>query len=293
MEYINAKNIVSSNGYFGWFGNKYNMNIYRGCSHGCIYCDSRSSCYQIKDFDKIKAKNKAISIIEKELKIKRKTGIIGTGAMSDPYNPYERKYEFTKKSLNLVNRYKFGINITTKSDLVTRDINVFKKINIHSPVLIGITITANNDYISKKIEPYAPLSSHRFKAIKTLSENGIYVGIVMTPILPFITDTKENIYSLVKRAKECKAKFIYPYFGVTLRRGQREYFYLKLDKYFPEMKEKYKKTYGYRYECDSLKKDELGNFFVSLCEKYDIKYKMDDIIKEAKNNIKTKQLSLF
>lgn len=294
MKYIDAKTIISHNKYpDSWFGNKYNMNIYRGCNHRCIYCDSRSDCYQIKNFDEITAKKDALKIIEKELKSKRKTGIVGTGAMSDPYNLLEREHMLTRGALELINRYGFGVNITTKSDLISRDIDILKKINIHSPVCIGITITTATDELSMKIEPSAPISSKRFAAIEELSKSGIYTGILMMPILPFISDNEDNIISIIEMAAKTGAKFIYPSFGVTLRSGQREYFYHKLERIYPGMKEKYQETFGNAYQCSSPNYKNLRRLFKKVCEDHNIVYRMRDIIEGAKNSVQMKQLSLF
>ena len=200
------------------------MNIYKGCCHGCIYCDSRSDCYGIEDFDRVRIKENSINLIEKDLKSKRKKGIVATGAMSDPYNPFEEKFLLTRKALELIDKYNYGAAIATKSDLIIRDIDVLKRIKEHSPVLCKITITTADDELSKKIEPNVCLSSERFKAIKKLSDEGIYTGILLMPILPFINDTEENIISIVRKAKENGAKFVYPAFGVTLRSNQRIHF---------------------------------------------------------------------
>ncbi|WP_353092820.1 radical SAM protein [Tissierella praeacuta] len=294
MKYIDAKIIITHNKHPNvWFGNKYNMNIYRGCSHSCIYCDSRSNCYQIEDFDEIAAKKDALKIIERELKSKRNTGSICTGAMSDPYNPLEKRLFLTRGALELVNSYGFGINIITKSDIIIRDIDILKDINRHSPVCIGITITAAKDSLSQNIEPLSPSSSRRFNAIAELSRNGIYAGILMMPILPFISDNTENIISIIKKGTECGAKYIYPYFGVTLRSGNREYFYHKLDEIYPGISEKYKIHFGYSYECLSPNYRELWRNFKKECNKYNIVYKMSDIIKGVEKSVQIKQLSIF
>ena len=248
MDFIPAKSIIS--GYAEnnmWFGCNYNMNIYKGCCHGCIYCDSRSECYGVENFDEVRAKENALSIIERELKSKRKTGVVGTGAMSDPYNPFEREYRLTRGALELINKYNYGVSIVTKSDLILRDIDILCEISKHSPVLPLITITTANDELCKKIEPRAPLSSMRFEAIKKLSSAGISPGILLMPILPFIEDTDENISNIIDLAHENGAKYIYPGFGVTLRQNQRDWFFNKLDDSFPAIKEKYIKSYGNAY----------------------------------------------
>lgn len=294
MKFIDSKTIVSrTKSPNMWFGNKFNMNIYRGCSHGCIYCDSRSDCYQIENFDEVTAKKDALRIIEMELRCKRSTGIVGTGAMSDPYNPYERKYKLTRGALELINLYGFGINITTKSDLVIRDMDILKDINKHSPVCISITITASADSLSQKIEPFAPMSSRRFNALSKLSERGIYAGILMMPLLPFISDNEENIVSIIRKGAESGIKYIYPSLGMTLRSGNREYFYDKLNQIYPGMPEKYRTSFGYSYECLSPCYKNLWEVFVKECNKHNISYRMSDIIKGAEESSGTKQLSLF
>ncbi len=294
MEFIPAKTIISNyTENDSWFGNNYNMNIYKGCCHGCIYCDSRSDCYRIENFDEVRAKGHAVALIERELKSKRRKGVIGTGAMSDPYNIYEKEYGLTLGALELINRYRFGVSIATKSDLILRDIDIIKKISEHSPVLMKITITTSDDDLCKKIEPNATISSGRFEAVKKLSQNGIFTGILLMPVLPFIEDTRENIVSIIKLAHECGARFIYPAFGVTLRQSQREWYYKKLDEHFPAIKDKYIKHYGNAYKCSSPKAKELWNLFVYECRKYGILYKMEDIIKNYKSGYGNTQISLF
>jgi len=294
MDLIPAKTIVS--GYREsdeWFGNNYNMNIYKGCCHGCIYCDSRSECYHIDNFDTVRAKENALFLIERDLKSKRKTGVIGTGAMSDPYNPFEKEYELTRGALELIDRYGFGISIATKSDLVTRDIDLLKRIKQHSPVLVKITITAFNDKLSRKIEPDAPASSRRFEAVKQLSDNGIFAGILMMPVLPYLEDTEENVRAILNKAHEAGAKFVFPAFGVTLRQNQREWFYSKLDIMYPGLKEKYIKEYGNSYECHSPDAKQLMTMTKQECGKLGLLYKMEDIIKGYKQGYYEKQLPLF
>jgi DNA repair photolyase len=297
MEYITAKNIVSKYSDNNlWFGINYNMNIYKGCCHGCIYCDSRSSCYNIEDFEKVRAKNDAINIIRRELRGKKRKGVVGTGSMSDPYNQYDKELKLTRKALKEINALNFGVSITTKSSLVLRDIDILKKIQEHSPVIVEITITTFDDELCKKIEPNVCISSERFNAIDTLSKNGIYVGILLMPILPFINDTAQNIENIVKKAYECGAKFIYCIgIGVTLRSNQRQYYYEKLGEIFDDkdLIKKYVETYGNNYECRSKWSNSLWKVFVSACEKYGIYYEMNDIIDGYKSYYKEEQLSWF
>ena len=297
MEFIKAKTIVSN--YVpnsSWFGLNYNMNIYKGCNHGCIYCDSRSECYQIENFDTVRAKENSTEIIERDLRSKRKKGVIGAGAMSDPYNPFEKKYELTRKALDLVDKYNFGISIATKSPLITRDIDILKRISTHSPVLIKITITTFNDELCKKIEQHVQPSSKRFRAIKELSDNGIFTGILLMPILPLINDTEDNIKSIVRGAHESGAKFIYAYgMGVTLRGNQRDYYYEQIRELFPQQNlvGAYMRAYGERYENSSQKGRALWYLFKSECERYGILYKMEDIIEAYRRNYQQEQISFF
>lgn len=296
INYIPAKHIVTntkSPSY--WFGTEYNMNIYKGCCHGCIYCDSRSKCYQIEDFDHVRAKENALQIIRDDLRRKRKTGVVATGAMSDPYNPFEQELELTRHALELCDAFGFGVAIATKSSLLARDTDVLQSIGQHSPVLCKITITAIDDDLAGKTEPYAATSSQRFETIHQLSRAGIYTGILLMPVLPFLNDTPENILGIVGKAHECGAKFIYPGFGMTLRDGQREWYYNSLDRLFPEQRlsMKYTKRYGNKYQCSSPQARKLWQLFTAECEKRGILYQMKDIIHSYKRPYQSDQLNLF
>ncbi|MFQ8934297.1 SPL family radical SAM protein [Intestinibacter bartlettii] len=267
------------------------MNLYRGCCHGCIYCDSRSNCYNIIDFDRVRIKKDCIPILEKQLKSKRHSGVIQIGAMSDTYNPFEKKYEVTRDALKLIDKYGFGVAIATKSDLILRDINILKKINTHSPVIVKFSITCGNDNLSKIIEPNVCVSSKRFEAIKKLREAGIYTGILMMPLLSFINDTKDNIDKIINQAYKSRANFIYPMFGVTLRSNQRFYYYTKLRENFPNLVSKYQNLYSDKYVCNSPNFKSLQKYFEEKCSKLGITYKMDDIISEYKSRFESEQIS--
>ena len=295
MEFIKSKTILSKVKYGDtWYGVDYNMNLYRGCSHGCIYCDSRSNCYHIDNFDVPKGKENALIILEKELSTKKEKGVVGIGSMSDTYNPQEFKYEITRDALKLLAKYNFGVSIDTKSDLILRDLDLLKEINKKNSVIVKFTITTPNDELSKIIEPHVCLSSKRFQAIKTLTDNGIFTGIMMNPVLPFITDNIDDIKKLVKLAHESGAKFIQTFMGVTLRENQRDYYYEKLDKHFPNLKDKYIKYYGDRYNCPIPNYREIYKIFTKECDKYGILYNMKDIIKAYKKKIKdNEQIRLF
>ncbi len=295
MEFIKAKTILSKVKYGNeWYGIDYNMNLYRGCSHSCIYCDSRSNCYHIENFDLVRGKENALYILEQELFKKREKGIIGIGSMSDTYNPLEKEYEQTRGTLKLISKYGFGVSIDTKSDLILRDIDLLKEINTKNNVIVKFTITTPNDELSKIIEPNVCISSKRLQAIKILSDNGIFTGIMMNPMLPFITDKEENIRYLVKLAYENGAKFIHTYMGMTLRENQRDYYFDKLDQHFIGIKEKYIKYYGDKYNCIVPNYKRLYKVFIDECTKYGILYDMKDIIKAYKKELNSnEQITLF
>ena len=295
MKFVKAKTILTKvKDGSEWYGVDYNMNLYGGCSHGCIYCDSRSNCYHIDNFNRVRGKENALYILEKELSKKRAKGIVGIGSMSDTYNPLEIKYEQTRGALKLISKYGFGVSIDTKSDLILRDLDLLKEINSKNNVIIKFTITTPDDKLSKIIEPNVCVSSKRLEAIKILSDNGIFVGIMLNPVLPFITDKEEDIKALVRLASEYGAKFIHTYMGMTLRENQRDYYFNKLEEHFIGLKSKYIKTYGDKYNCLPQNYKYLYNVFVNECNKYGVLYKMDDIIKTYKKKIiDNKQISLF
>lgn len=295
MEYIPAKTIVTKTKDTRWFGIDYNMNIYRGCCHGCIYCDSRSDCYQINDFDTVRAKENALQIIRDDLRRKVKLGVVGTGSMSDPYNPFEKEMNLTRHGLELIDAFGFGVAIATKSTLMTRDMDILESIKEHSPVLCKVTITTVDDELAGKIEPGAPSSTARFEMMETLSSRGIFAGILLMPVLPFLEDSADNVLAIVRRAHETGARFIYPAFGMTLRNNQREWYFDKLNEIFPgqNLPEQYIRRYGNRYECHSPRARSLWNQFTKECVKYGILYDMKDIIHAYKKNYEVTQLSLF
>ena len=295
MEYIPAKTIITKTKSSEWFGTDYNMNIYKGCNHGCIYCDSRSDCYHVDNFDTVRAKENSLQIIRDDLRRKVKKGVVGTGAMSDPYNPFEKEYQLTRHALELIDAFSFGAAIATKSNLILRDIDILTEIKEHSPVICKITITTPDDELSKKIEKAAVVSSKRFETINQLSEAGIFSGILLMPVLPFIEDNEEDIVKIIRTAHECGAKFIYAGFGVTLRENQRIWYYDKLKETFPDIDyvSMYQKRYGNNYSCTSPKASKLWKIFVTECEKYGILYDMKSIIRAYKRNYECSQISLF
>jgi DNA repair photolyase len=282
MEFIPAKTILQKSAHGdNWFGIDYNMNLYKGCLHGCIYCDSRSDCYQVENFDTVRAKENEIAILARELQAKRKKGVIGIGAMSDTYNPFEKQYEITRKALTLVQKYGFGVSIETKSDLIVRDTDIFTKIN--AGVILKFTVTTAGDELSRIIEPHVCVSSARFRAMKTLSEAGLFTGILLSPIIPFITDTEDNIREIIRLSYESGAKFVWSMGGVTLRKNQRTYFYDQLDRHFKGLREQYVKTFGNQYICNSLNRN-LAQVFRETCQKYGLLYQMPDIIRAYKKS---------
>lgn len=289
-----AKSILQRTKSTEWFGSEYNMNLYRGCCHGCIYCDSRSNCYHLENFDTVRAKENALPILRNEMARRVKTGVIGTGAMSDPYNPFEKIEMLTRHALELANAYGFGIAIATKGSLIARDADVLSDIRSHSPVICKITITSADDALAKKVEPHAPASSLRFAALETLAKKGIFSGVLLMPLLPFIEDTPENVRAIVKQTAQNGGRFIYFAPGMTLRDGNREYYYNKLQEIFPEqnLPQKYQNRYGTRYQCGSPRAKELWSIFTQACDEYGLLYKMQDIIRGYKQGYAT-QLSFL
>ena len=295
MEVLKTKTIMTkSNQGNRWFGIDYHMNLYKGCTFGCIYCDSRCETYRIENFDSVKIKENALSILEEELKSKGFKGVVSFGTLSDPYNPEEEALQQTRQALELIKEYGFGVSIDTKSDLILRDLDLLKEISTLNSVIIKISITTADDELAKKIEPNVISSTRRFEVLKTLRENGIYAGVLMNPVLPFLTDTEENIKKMVHKSALADAKFIYTKMGMTLRTNQRDYYYDALDKLYPGLKEDYMTVYGKKHICSTLQFRHLMELFLSLCSEKHILTDMDAIIKDYKKEIpQNEQMSLF
>lgn len=296
MEYIPAKSIVNRTRDSGWFGTEYSMNLYRGCCHGCIYCDSRSDCYHHEQpFDQVRAKADALRIVRDDLERKVKRGVVGTGAMSDPYNPFEKDLQLTRHALTLLEAYDFGAAIDTKSDLIVRDIDVLTSISRTMPVLCKLTITTCDDDLAAKVEPRAPAPSRRLAALERLSAAGLFAGVLMMPVLPFLEDNPENIAAIVDRAADAGARFIYPAFGMTCRAGQREYFYRQIETCFPGqgLAERYRRRYGSRCQCTSPRARELWELFQEQCGRRGLLCSMRQIVAVSRRGYKMEQMSLF
>ncbi len=295
MEYIPAKTIVSRTKDTTWFGTDYTMNLYKGCCHGCIYCDSRSECYRVEEFDRVRAKQDALTILRGDLQRKVKTGVVGMGAMSDPYNPFERELLLTRHALELIDAYGFGTAIATKSPLVTRDIDILRYIAQHSPVIVKMTVTTADDALCKRVEPFAPPASERLRAVRELADAGLFAGVLMMPVLPFIEDSDENVRSVVRAAKENGARFVYPFFGVTLRANQREHFLNSLDDRFAGqgLRARYEAQFGERYACQSPRSKALWDLFTQECRRLGLLYRMRDIVDAYKQGYENSQLSFF
>lgn len=294
MEQIAAKTILSGYATHNrWFGIHYNMNLYKGCSHGCIYCDSRSACYGIENFDTVRVKQDALRLLAAELPRKRHKGVVGTGAMSDPYHPGEAMAKVTRGALALLAQHRFGVAIATKSDLVVRDSDYLVMLRQQAPVLVKMTITTADDALSRKIEPRAPVSSRRLQALEKLAAQGICCGVLLMPVLPFIEDDATNIAQIVRLAKEHGATFVYPAFGVTLRQNQREWYYQQLQTLFPGMAERYRRQFGQAYQCQSPKAAALWPLFQECCREQEMLYNMEDIIAAYQTGYEERQLKLF
>ena len=293
MEHIPAKRLLIRSKDTGWFGTDYTMNLYRGCCHGCIYCDSRSDCYRIEHFDQVRAKENALPLLRDELRRKIRPGIVGLGSMSDPYNPFEAELQLTRHALELIDAYQCGVAAATKSDLIVRDIDLYRLIQDHSPVICKLTVTTTDDALAEKIEPHAPPPSRRLRALEELAKAGIFSGVLLMPVLPFVEDSAENVLSVVDSAARAGARFVYAAFGVTMRDGQRDYFLNGLDRAFPGMGERYRKRYGSRYYCSSPKAKELWELFSSRCRELGLLYEMKHIISAATRSYEDRQLSFF
>lgn len=293
IEYVPAKTIVTRTKSPEWFDIDYTMNIYRGCSHGCIYCDSRSECYGVHDFDTVRVKADALEIIAAELSGRRRKGVVATGAMSDPYNPLERGLGLTRQALLLLRRYRFGASVATKSPLIVRDADVLRDIAGHSPVIVKITITTPDDDLAARIEPNVARSGDRFRAIRQLADRGIFVGVLLMPVLPFVTDEVSRLRRLVRLAADSGAKFIYTGLGVTLRNNQREHYYQMLDGLFPGLSAKYHVRYGERYGYAVPGAVRLGREIERACEDAGLLCRMEDIVRAYRAGYESKQLRLF
>ncbi len=248
------------------------MNIYRGCTHGCIYCDSRSKCYQMHhDFEDIEVKINSAELLEDALRRKRKKCIIGTGAMSDPYIHLEEKLGNTRKCIELIHHYGFGLAIQTKSARILRDLELFKKINEKSKCVVQMTLTTYDEALNKVIEPNVSTTRERFEALKIMRDNGIPTVVWLSPVLPFINDTEENILGILDYCIEAKVHGIICFgIGLTLREGNREYFYKKLDEHFPGMKGRYIEKYGYAYQVSSPNNGKLMSMVKRICRSHGI-----------------------
>ncbi len=270
MHFVRAKGILSS---------KNGMNIYRGCTHGCIYCDSRSKCYHMEhDFEDIEVKENAIELLEYSLTHKRKKCMIGTGSMTDPYIPLEMKTENIRKTLELIYRYGFGFTVITKSSRILRDIDLLQKINEKAKCVVQMTMTTYSEELCRKIEPNVSTTRERFETLKKLNEAGIPTVVWLSPILPFINDTSANISGILDMCIEAKVYGVLCFgMGLTLREGNREYFYQQLDKYFPAMKEQYMRFFGDRYVVESPNNSVLMKLFHKKCEENGIVHNNDHI----------------
>ena len=270
MHYVRVKGILSA---------RNGINLYRGCQHGCIYCDARSLCYQMDHvFEDIEVKENAIELLERALKGKRRPCMIGTGAMSDPYIPLEMELGLTRKSLELIEKFGFGVCIQTKSDRILRDLDVLKRINDRTKAVVQMTLTTVDEKLCKLIEPNVSTTAQRVAALKQFRDAGIPTVVWLCPILPFLNDTRENVQGILDLCIDAGVKGIINFgMGLTLRDGDREYFYAQLDRKFPGLKERYIRTYGNAYEIPSPNQGELLQLFHDTCEKHGIWHDNDRI----------------
>ena len=287
MHFVTAKGILSS-------GN--GMNLYRGCTHGCIYCDTRSKCYQFTHaFEDVEVKQNAPELLEQALRSKRKKCMIGTGAMCDPYLHYEKKLRLTRQCLEIIDRYEFGVAIQTKSDMILRDLDLLKSINQKAKCVVQMTLTTFDEDLCRIVEPNVCTTKRRFEVLEIMRDEGIPTIVWLSPILPFINDTKENIEGILDYCIRARVYGIICYgLGVTLREGDREYFYDALDKHFPGLHKQYHEKYGYAYEVTSDNHRELMQLFKVRCGENGIVCDIDKCFAYL-NELpeKYKQMSLF
>ena len=268
MHFIDAKGILSStNG----------MNLYRGCTHGCIYCDARSKCYQFThEFEDIEVKQNAPQLLEQALRSKRQKCMIGTGSMCDPYLHCEKDLQLTRRCLEIIDRYEFGVAIQTKSDMILRDLDLLKSINRKAKCVVQMTLTTFDEDLCKILEPNVCTTKRRVEVLEIMRDEGIPTVVWLSPILPFINDTKENIDGILDYCIRAKVHGIICFgMGVTLREGDREYFYAALDKHFPGLKKRYQEKYGLAYEVTSDNHKELMNNLRTRCKESKIIYDVE------------------
>ncbi len=270
MHYVTSKGILSA---------KNGINLYRGCSHGCIYCDSRSKCYHMDhEFEDIEVKENAIELLEDALKHRRRKCMIGTGSMTDPYIPPETEIGNVRKALFLIYEYGFGVTLITKSSRILRDLDLLKKINDKTKCVVQMTMTTYDESLCRKIEPNVSTTYERFEALKKFRDAGIPTVVWLSPILPYINDTEENINGILDMCIEAEVYGIICFgMGVTLREGNREYFYKQLDSKFPGVKDKYIQQYGNRYIIESSSNNKLMDLFIKKCSKNGIVHNNEQI----------------
>lgn len=289
MHFKEAKSILSA---------RNGMNIYRGCTHGCIYCDSRSKCYGMDhDFEDIEVKCNAPKLLEAALRKKRKKCMIGTGSICDPYMHIESELNYTRRCIEIIDKYGFGLSILTKSDRILRDLDLFKSINKKSKCVIQMTLTTYDEKLARIIEPNVSTTKERFEVLKIMRDNMIPTVVWLDPILPFINDTEENLRGILDYCIDAKVYGIICFgMGLTLREGNREYFYRKLDKHFPELKQKYHRKYGYSYEVMSENNEKLMQIFRAECKKHNIMSDNNEIFKYLntfEDKWEMEQISMF
>ncbi|MCQ4637302.1 radical SAM protein [Anaerovorax odorimutans] len=259
MHFVEAKGILSA---------KNGMNLYRGCSHGCIYCDSRSRCYQMPHaFTDIEVKSNAAELLEDALRRRRRKCMIGTGAMTDPYIPLEMELGHTRACLELIEKYGFGAALHTKSDRILRDLDILTRINSKTKCVVQTTLTTYDEKLCKIVEPNVATSKQRFEMLKVMRDHGIPTVVWISPILPYINDTEENLRGLLHYCIEAKVQGVLCFgMGLTLRDGNREYFYQQLDRHFPGLKERYMREYGNAYQVNSRQNRHLMRMLRETCE---------------------------
>lgn len=289
MHFVKVKGVLSA---------RNGMNLYRGCQHGCIYCDARSLCYQMNHvFEDIEVKENGLELLEAALRSRRRPCMIGTGAMSDPYIPLERELRYTRRALELIEKYGFGVTVLTKSDRILEDFDLLCRINSRTKAVVQMTLTTMDERLSRIIEPGVCTTKDRLEVLRKFRDAGVPTVVWICPILPFLNDTPENIAGIVNACGDAGVRGIINFgMGLTLREGNREYFYARLDRHFPGLKERYIRTYGNAYDVPSPDQDALLKLFHERCEKYGIWHDNDQIFRYMsifEEKEEARQLSFF
>ena len=272
------------------------MNLYRGCTHGCIYCDSRSLCYRFAHpFEDVEVKANAPQLLARALRSMKRRCMIGTGSMSDPYMHCEERLGLTRRCLEIIEQNGFGLSIQTKSDRILRDIDLLEAINRRAKCVVQMTLTTWDAALCSAVEPNVCNTQRRLEVLEAMRRRGIPTVVWLSPILPFINDTEENVRGILTACADVGVRGIVCFgMGMTLREGSREYYYAALDRGFPGLKRRYAEAYGNRYELPSPNQEALMEALEGICTARNMLFRPDDCFDYmADLPERNRQLSMF